>query len=35
MQYREPLPPDCPPASAQEITEPTVRYRLANCDVMK
>ena len=28
MQYREPLPPDCPPTSAQEITEQTVRYRL-------
>lgn len=28
MQYREPLPPDCPPTSAQKITEPTVRYRL-------
>ena len=28
MQYREPLPPDCPPTSAQEITERTVRYRL-------
>ena len=28
MQYREPLPPDCPPTSAQPITEQTVRYRL-------
>ena len=28
MQYREPLPPDCPPPSAQDITEQTVRYRL-------
>ena len=28
MQYREPLPPDCPPTSAQEITVRTVRYRL-------
>ena len=28
MQYREPLPPDCPPTRAQEITERTVRYRL-------
>lgn len=28
MQYRETLPPDCPPASAQGIIEPRVRYRL-------
>ena len=28
MQYRETLPPDCPPANAYSITEPTVRYRL-------
>ena len=28
MQYRESLPPDCPPPSAQDITEQTVRYRL-------
>ena len=28
MQYREPLPQDCPPPSAQDITEQTVRYRL-------
>ena len=28
MQYREPLPPDCPPPSAQGITEQTTRYRL-------
>ena len=28
MQYREPLPPDCPPLTAQGITEQTVRYRL-------
>ncbi len=28
MQYREPLPPDCPPLIAQDITERTVRYRL-------
>ena len=28
MQYRETLPPDCPPASARGIMEPTVRYRL-------
>lgn len=28
MQYREPLPPDCPPPSAKVITEQTVRYRL-------
>jgi len=28
MQYREPLPPDCPPPSARTITEQTVRYRL-------
>jgi len=28
MQYREPLPPDCPPPSAHAIAEKTVRYRL-------
>ena len=28
MQYREPLPADCPPASAQGIMGPMVRYRL-------
>ena len=28
LQYREELPPDCPPESAREITEPTTRYRL-------
>lgn len=28
MQYREPLPPDCPPPEAQAITAQTVRYRL-------
>ena len=28
MQYREALPPDCPPHSAHGITEQTVRYRL-------
>ena len=28
MQYREPLPPDCPPPSAQDIRDQTVRYRL-------
>ncbi len=28
MEYREALPPDCPPPSAQDITEQTVRYRL-------
>ena len=28
MQYRETLPPDCPPPSAQNITKQTVRYRL-------
>ncbi len=28
MQYRELLPPDCPPPRAQDITEQTVRYRL-------
>ncbi len=28
MQYREPLPPDCPPLTAQDITERMVRYRL-------
>ena len=28
MQYREPLPPDCPPPSALGITEQTIRYRL-------
>ncbi len=33
MQYREPLPPDCPPPSAQGITEQTVRYRLLESGV--
>lgn len=28
MQYRESLPPDCPPPSAQGIMDRTVRYRL-------
>ena len=28
MQYRETLPPDCPPPSAQGIMALTVRYRL-------
>ena len=28
MQYREALPPDCPPPTAQDITGQTVRYRL-------
>ena len=28
MQYRETLPPDCPPPSAQGIMVRTVRYRL-------
>ena len=28
LQYREELPPGCPPDSATEITEPTTRYRL-------
>ena len=28
MQYREPLPSDCPPSGAREITEQVVRYRL-------
>lgn len=28
MEYREELPPDCPPQSASEIVTPTVRYRL-------
>ena len=28
MQYREPLPPDCPPPGASAIMERTVRYRL-------
>ena len=28
IQYRESLPPDCPPPSARAITEQTVRYRL-------
>lgn len=28
MEYRETLPPDCPPPSALSITEQTVRYRL-------
>ena len=28
MQYREPLPPDCPPPGASAIMERTVRYWL-------
>lgn len=28
MQYRETLPPDCPPPDASAIMERTVRYRL-------
>lgn len=28
MQFRETLPPDCPPPSAQDIREQTVCYRL-------
>ena len=28
MTYREPLPEDCPPDNAQEITAPRVVYRL-------
>lgn len=32
MHYREPLPPDCPPASAYGIMTPTVRYRLLETD---
>ena len=28
MQYREPLPPDCPPPGASAIMERTVRYRM-------
>ncbi len=28
MEYREQLPPDCPPLDAAEITEPTKLYRL-------
>ena len=28
MTYREPLPEDCPPDNAEEITEPRVVYRL-------
>ena len=28
MPYREPLPDDCPPAAAAEITEPRIVYRL-------
>ena len=28
MQYREPLPPDCPPPGASAIMKQTVRYRL-------
>lgn len=28
MIYREPLPEDCPPATATEITEPRIVYRL-------
>ena len=28
LQYRETLPPNCPPPGAQDIAERTVRYRL-------
>ena len=28
MEYREHLPHDCPPSTAQQIEEPTIRYRL-------
>ena len=28
MNYREPLPEDCPPETAEEITEPRLVYRL-------
>ena len=28
MPYREPLPDDCPPDAADEITEPRIVYRL-------
>ena len=28
MEYREPLPPECPPSTARQIDEPTIRYRL-------
>ena len=28
MLYREPLPDDCPPDAAEEITEPRIVYRL-------
>ena len=28
LEYREPLPDDCPPADAVEIVEPLIMYRL-------
>ena len=28
MEYREPLPPECPPDTAQQVDAPTIRYRL-------
>ena len=28
MPYREPLPDDCPPEAAEEITKPRIVYRL-------
>lgn len=31
-QYRESLPPDCPPAAAQEITSPAAVFRLVRTD---
>ena len=32
MEYREPLPAECPPDTAQQIDEPTIRYRLLEKD---
>ena len=32
MLFREPLPADCPPAEAVEITEPLVVYRIVRHD---
>ena len=32
LEYREPLPDDCPPANAEEIVEPRIVYRLVRID---
>lgn len=32
MPYREPLPENCPPETAEEITEPRIVYRLVRND---